>query len=180
MAITRITSIKKDIKSKIEYITGFNFEMSIAERRKLDETRITTCLECALKVADLQFTAYQKHFHKTSGVLAYHVIQSFKPDEIDASTSHEIGIKLAKLLTECRHQCVVTTHTEKNHIHNHIIFNAVSFMDGAKFHMDAVKYKYVAVRKISDDLCKEYGLSIIEEPKGKGMNYKVWLDKKVV
>ncbi|WP_434509358.1 relaxase/mobilization nuclease domain-containing protein [Priestia megaterium] len=108
-----------------------------------------------------QFKATREIWGKNGGIQAHHVIQSFKPDEVDPQQANEIGLQLAEKLAK-GHEVAVYTHTDKDHIHNHIVINAVNYEDGRKFHahgQEAIDH----VRKISDELCKEHGLSIVEE-----------------
>jgi hypothetical protein len=98
------------------------------------------------------------------------MIQSFSPGEVDYFTAHEIGKKLADGLLNGNYEYIVATHCDKNHIHNHIIFNSVSFTDRKKFHGDAALFH--RIRRISDKLCRDNNLSVIEEPSGdKGKCY---------
>jgi hypothetical protein len=106
-------------------------------------------------------------------VLAYHIRQSFKPGEVTPEEANEIGRRLALSFTKGRHSFVVATHTDKKHIHNHIIFNSTTLDCGRKFRNFWGSSK--AVRRISDLLCAEYGLSIIENPKPSRGSYADWL-----
>lgn len=110
-------------------------------------------------------------------VLAYHIRQAFKPGEITPEEANRIGYELAQRMTKGRYQFVVATHVDKNHIHNHVIFSAVSEDAGRRFRDFLGSAK--AVRKISDRLCLENGLSVIENPKRGKKDYGKWLgDKK--
>ncbi|MCJ7856532.1 relaxase/mobilization nuclease domain-containing protein [Lachnospiraceae bacterium NSJ-143] len=110
-------------------------------------------------------------------VLAYHIRQAFKPGEITPEDANRIGYELAQRMTKGRYQFVVATHIDKNHIHNHVIFSAVSEDAGRRFRDFLGSAK--AVRKISDRLCLENGLSVIENPKRGKKDYGKWLgDKK--
>ena len=108
----------------------------------------------------------KKDFKKLDGTVAYHGYQSFKEGEVIPETAHELGIKLATELWGNKYQVLVTTHLDKDsHIHNHFVLNTVSFVDGKKFHR--TKKDYCQMREVSDRLCREYGLSVIEKPIGK-------------
>jgi len=121
--------------------------------------------------------AVKNHFKKTDGIVAYHGYQSFAGNEVSPKQAHEIGIKLAKELWGDRYQVLVTTHLDKDsHIHNHFVINTVSWVDGKKFHR--TKKDYLQMREVSDRLCREYGLSVIEHPKGHGKNYAEWRAEK--
>lgn len=102
--------------------------------------------------------------------LAFHLIQSFEPGEVDYQKAHEIGKQLADAVTKGQHEYVVTTHIDKGHIHNHIIFCAVNFVDHHKYNSN--KRSYYGIRNMSDKLCRENGLSVVVPGKGsKGKSY---------
>jgi chaperonin cofactor prefoldin len=109
----------------------------------------------------------------SKNVLAYHIRQAFKPGETDAKTANAIGYDLALSFTKGKHAFIVATHTDKKHIHNHIIFNSTAISCERKF--NDFKRSGKVVRRISDLLCVQNGLSIIENPKpSKGRNYGKW------
>ena len=102
--------------------------------------------------------------------LAFHLIQSFEPGEVDYQKAHEIGKQLADAVTKGQHEYVLTTHIDKGHIHNHIIFCAVNFVDYHKYNSN--KRSYYGIRNMSDKLCRENGLSVVVPGKGsKGKSY---------
>lgn len=109
-------------------------------------------------------------------VLAYHLIQSFKPGEITAQQAHEIGCEFTRRLLADRYEVTVSTHLDKSHLHNHIVFNSVAFVDGKMFRNQFRDY-YRGIRQISDDLCRENQLKVID-PKGHGKNYAEWAAEK--
>ena len=115
----------------------------------------------------------KKLFHDHKRIVAFHGYQSFKIGEVDANVAHEIGVKLAQKVFGNRFEVVVTTHLDKDHIHNHILINSTSFVDGKRF--CNTKKDYWNMRNTSDELCKEYGLSIIEDPfyDSKKLNYHI-------
>lgn len=106
------------------------------------------------------------------GRVCYHGYQSFREGEVTAEQAHEIGVKLAEQLWGDRFQVVVATHLNTGHYHNHIMLNAIAFADGYKFVNR--KSDYQQMRKVSDDLCREYGLSVIEHPGQSGKHYGEW------
>ena len=115
----------------------------------------------------------KKHFGKTDGVVAYHGYQSFAEGEVTPEIAHAIGQKMAQELWSGRYQVLVTTHLDKDsHIHNHFVINTVSWVDGKKFHR--TKQDYLQMRQVSDRLCREYGLSVIDKPKGHRKQYAQW------
>lgn len=136
--------------------------------------RFVSGVNCAPATARDEMIAVKKRFGKEDGVTAYHGYQSFAPGEADPETAHEIGLRLAKKLWGEKYQVLVATHLDKeNHLHNHFIVNTVSMIDGIKYHR--TEKDYYAMQKESDRLCREYGLSVIENPKrGKSKHYGEW------
>lgn len=168
MAITKIHAIKKTVNKAINYITNPD---------KTDGTLLVSGYNCEAMTAHMDFKITSLLAQEVKGDnskiggannLAYHTIQSFsKYDKLTPEEAHEIGKKLADAILQGKHEYVIATHIDKGHIHNHIIFNAVSFYDFGKFR--TVPYKTArGIREISDKLCEEKGLYVIKEPKGKG------------
>ena len=116
----------------------------------------------------------KKRFGKEDGTIAYHGYQSFAPGEATPEIAHKIGVELAQSLWGDRYQVVVATHLDKaNHLHNHFVLNTVSFVDGIKYHRTAKDYH--EMQTVSDALCREFGLSVIENPQpGKGKHFGEW------
>lgn len=115
----------------------------------------------------------KKAFQKEDGTIAYHGYQSFKEGEVTPELAHKIGIQLAQEVWGDRYQVLVCTHLDKkNHIHNHFVVNTVSFVDGIKYHRTKEDYQHM--RDVSDRLCREYGLSVVKHPEGKGKQYGEW------
>ena len=144
-----------------------------------DENIIThqqfvTGINCLPATARDEMQAVKRRFGKEDGVIAYHGYQSFAPGEADPKTAHEIGIRLAKELWGEKYQVVVATHLDKeNHLHNHFVVNTVSFVDGIRYHRTGKDYHDMQVA--SDNLCREYGLSVIENIQyGKSKQYGEW------
>lgn len=130
-------------------------------------------IKCHKDTAVQDMMAVKRKFEKTDGVIAYHGYQSFAEGEVTPDKAHEIGKALAKELWCYRYQVLITTHLDKDsHIHNHFVINTVSYVDGKKYHR--TKQDYYNMREVSDRLCKEYGLSVIEKPKTKGKSYAEW------
>lgn len=111
-------------------------------------------------------------YNETDGIIAFHAIQSFKPGEVTPSVAHEIGRQFAKGMWGDRFEVVIATHLNKSHIHNHFVLNSVSFADGNRYYDTPANYR--KMRRISDRLCEEYGLSVIRNPKNKGKHYAEW------
>lgn len=131
--------------------------ISYAEKRAKERGGV----DCPAEYAKAQFKATRELWGKTEGIQAHHVIQSFKPGEVTAKMANEIGQDLARNIAK-GHEAVVYTHTDKDHIHNHIVINAVSFENGSKY--QSSKKDLYKIREQSDQLCLAKGLSIIKEP----------------
>ena len=119
-------------------------------------------LHCSPETAKAQFKAAREMWGKNDGIQAHHVIQSFKPGEVTPEKANELGQELAEKLGK-GHEVVIYTHSDKKHIHNHIVINAVNFEDGYKFQLHGKK-AIEKVRHLSDEICKEHGLSIVDQP----------------
>ena len=194
MATTRIWSIKGRLDSVINYVKNPEktdsakytdselqaLEDVIRYAENADKTHqrlYVTGINCSSDIARDQMIMTKKQFDKTDKVLAYHGYQSFPPGEVTPDLAHEVGVELAKRLWGERFQILVTTHLDKDHLHNHFCLNSVSFTDGAKFRGGIKAYNIM--RDASDKLCREYGLSVIENPEyGKSKHYAEWKAEK--
>lgn len=136
--------------------------------------RFVSGINCSPATARDEMLAVKKRFGKEDGTVAYHGYQSFAPGEATPELAHEIGVKLATRLWGDRYQVIVATHLDKeNHLHNHFVLNTVSFADGIKYHR--TRKDYHEMQTVSDALCREYGLSVIEQPQqGRGKQYGEW------
>ena len=136
--------------------------------------RFVSGVNCHPATARAEMMAVKKRFGKEDGTIAYHGYQSFAPGEATPEMAHKIGVELAQRLWGERYQVVVATHLDKaNHLHSHFVLNTVSFVDGIKYHRTAKDYQ--EMQAVSDALCREYGLSVIENPHpGKGKHYGEW------
>ena len=160
MAITKLHPIETTLSRAINYIL---------DPKKTDDRMLCSGFGCAPETAYQQFQYLKKQAGKTDGYLAYHLIQSFEPGEVDYETAHKIGIELADKVLKGKYQYIVSTHIDRGHVHNHIIWNSVSMTDHAKY--NSTPSSYYNIRRISDSLCNEYGLSVIKEPREKGKTY---------
>lgn len=161
MAITKTHTIKATVNLAIDYI---------CDPEKTDGQLLISSYGCSPETADIEFEMTRdKSYSKRGTVLARHLIQSFEPNETTPEIAHEIGKRLADEVLQGKYEYVLSTHIDKGHIHNHIIFNAVSFTDFKKYHSN--KRSYRETRAISDKLCAEYGLSVIEPNENKGKSY---------
>ena len=136
--------------------------------------RFVSGVNCSPTTARDEMIAVKKRFGKEEGTVAYHGYQSFAPGEATPEMAHEIGLKLAKALWGEKYQVLVATHLDKaHHLHNHFVVNTVSFLDGIKYHR--TEKDYFDMQRESDRLCREYGLSVIENPqRGKSKHYGEW------
>ena len=154
MAVTKIHPIKTTLKKAIDYICN---------RDKTDgEIYVTTHL-CSRENAHKEFEFTKKQFNSRTKTLAHHLIQSFVPEE-----AHQVGIELCEKILEGRYEYVLATHINKNHIHNHIIFNSIDVDEGKVYH--SYYSLYMNIRNQSDKLCKEHNLSVSDQEAQKEIN----------
>ena len=167
MSITRIHAIKATVKRSIDYICN---------PAKTDGETLITAFGTTVEYAPAMFANALKKTDPSDPNLAYHLIQSFAPGEVGAKEAHEIGKELAERLLGGRYSYIVSTHTDKNHCHNHIIFCAADNITHKKYH--DCKRSYWNIRHINDELCEEHNLSVIKENKHIGKRYKEWMADK--
>ena len=161
MAVTKIKPIKSTLSKALDYIENPD---------KTDGKMLVSSFGCSYETADIEFGYTLSQALDKGNNLAFHLIQSFAPGEVDYEKAHEIGKQLADAVTKGQHEYVVTTHIDKGHIHNHIIFCAVNFVDHHKYNSN--KRSYYGIRNMSDKLCQENGLSVVVPGKGsKGKSY---------
>lgn len=152
----------------------------VANPQKTDNGKLITGYGCDSRTADAEFLLAKRQYIAATGrvrgtddVIAYHVRQSFKPGEITPEEANRLGVEFAKRFTKGNHAFVVCTHIDKSHIHNHIIWSSVSLEYDRKFRNFWGSTK--AVRRLSDTICIENGLSIVENPKLHRKSYNKWL-----
>ncbi len=161
MAVTKIKPIKSTLSKALDYIQN---------PAKTDEKMLVSSFGCSYETADIEFEYTLSQALDKGSNLAHHLMQSFEPGEVDYQTAHEIGRQLADSVTKGQHEYVLTTHIDRGHIHNHIIFCAVNFVDHHKYNSN--KRTYYGIRNMSDKLCRENGLSVVVPGKGsKGKSY---------
>lgn len=160
---------KTDLTNLLHYAT--QQRKTTVQEEGVPVKQLVTGIHCAPATARQEMQAVKKRFGKEKGVIAYHGYQSFAPGECIPELAHEIGVKLARQLWGDRYQVLVATHLDReNHLHSHFVINTVSFVDGKKFYRSGQDYR--AMREASDALCREYGLSVIENPQpGKAKHY---------
>ncbi len=132
----------------------------VGESEELMEQYVSG-VNCAPTTAREEMIAVKKRFGKEGGIVAFHGYQSFAPGECNPAMAHEIGKKLAEELWGSQYQVLIATHLDKaNHLHNHFVVNSVSFLDGKRYHRTNQDYR--DMRMVSDRLCKEYQLSVVQ------------------
>ena len=160
MAVTKTHPIKSTLKAAIDYICN---------PAKTDGSLLISSYGCSAETADIEFAWTRQHAIDKGENLGRHLIQAFAPGEVTPEEAHQIGLELAKEILGGKYEFVLTTHIDRGHIHNHVIWNAVSFTDHRHYHSN--KRSYYEIRRISDRLCKEHGLSVIVPGQEKGKSY---------
>ncbi|KSV57417.1 relaxase/mobilization nuclease domain-containing protein [Acetivibrio ethanolgignens] len=163
MAYTKIHAIKATVDKAIDYICN---------SEKTDEKMYISSYACSPETAAIDFKYTLDHCRENSPNKAYHLIQAFAPGEVDFEEAHTIGQELADKVLEGKYSYVVTTHIDKGHVHNHIIFCATDNLEYNKYH--DCKQTYYRIRQLSDELCKEHQLSVIIPGENRGKKYKEW------
>jgi len=146
--------------------------MENGEKISLPTRQLAGSINCGLDTALSDMLHTKQRWGKSGGVLGYHLIHSFAPGEVTPEQAHEIGMEFAQKLLGNRYEAVVTTHLDQQHLHCHILFNSVSFLDGKKYR-DSFRDYYGDIREISNAVSKAHGLSVIE-PSGSGKSYAQW------
>lgn len=181
MATTKIWKVVKRVDHVIDYAEDkektktiefkSNYEMIVDDlssvidyARNADKTEkefFVSGINCEPDSAYEEMQDAKKFYHKEDKILAFHAYQSFKQDEASPELAHKIGMQLANEMWGDRFQIIVTTHLNTDNIHNHFVVNSVSFKDGKKYYSN--RTNTAIFRHISDEICKEYGLSVLEE-----------------
>ena len=159
MAVTKIHPIKTTLKKAIDYICNGD--------KTDDEIYVTTHL-CSRENAYKEFELTKKQFNSRTKTLAHHLIQSFVPEEVSFEEAHQVGIELCEKILGGKYEYVLATHIDKDHIHNHIIFNSIDVDEGKVYH--SYYGSYMNIRNQSDELCKEHNLSVIDLETQKEIN----------
>lgn len=189
MATTKIWPVKGSLKRLVDYATNpekttkddlavvieyaMNGDKTTGENEK---ACYVTGVNCFSETALEEMKSVQRHYGKTGGNVAYHCYQSFKPGEVTPEQCHQLGIELARRMWGDSYQVLVATHLDRDHLHNHLVCCSVSFIDGKKFNDN--KGAYAKLRKLSDEICLENGLSVIEKPLGKTPRQLHFAEKK--
>ena len=163
MAYTKIHAITATVNKAVDYICN---------PAKTDEGILISSYGCSPETAAYDFKFALSKTSQSNPNKAYHLIQSFLPGEVSYKEAHQIGVELADKLLEGKYSYVVTTHIDKGHVHNHIIFCAADNVNHEKYH--DCKKTYYNIRNLSDTLCKEHELSVITPGEKRGKTYKEW------
>lgn len=163
MAYTKIHAVKATVHKAIAYICNPD---------KTDGSILISSFGCSPETAHFDFKFALSKTSRNDENKAYHLIQSFLPGEVDFDTAHQIGMELADRVLEGKYSYVVSTHIDRDHIHNHIIFCAADNLDHHKY--NDCKKSYYRIRQLSDELCKEHHLSVIVPGKERGKKYNEW------
>ncbi len=165
------TELTSDMQN---FVNVFSYDIN---PNKTNNQQFVTAINCKKEIALEQMILTKKQFNKEDKYIAWHGYQSFKPDEVTPELCHEIGVKLAQQMWGDRFQVIVSTHLDKDHLHNHFCFNSVSFLDGKKYNYS--KTEMQRLRDTSDLICKEYGLSVIAtDNKSKAPSRTLYLAEK--
>ena len=159
--------IVDDLRNVIDYARNSN---------KTEKEYFVTGINCEPNSAYEEMLDTKKYYNKEDKILAFHAYQSFKEGEVTPELAHKIGVQLANEMWGDRFQVIVTTHLNTHCIHNHFVINSVSFKDGLKYYDNHTNYSIM--RHLSDEICKEYGLSVLEEKSTKKkLNYENFYKK---
>ena len=195
MATTKIWKVQKRLDHVINYATNEEKTKNNYSKYRMDEFNsirqvmtyatnpdktekqfYTTGINCEIEDAVKQMQFVKIFYGKENGILAFHAYQSFSEGEVTPEIAHEIGVKLANEMWGDRFQVVVSTHLNTKHLHNHFVINSVSFKDGKKYYSNLSNT--ALLRKTSDEICEEYGLSILKEKTCKsGINFENFYKK---
>lgn len=186
MATTKLWHIQGRLKDLVDYVENpektvkpglqdfFNVFSYTQNPDKTAGGQFVTAINCQKDIALQQMILTKQRYGKEDGYIAWHGYQSFKPGEVTPEQCHALGVELAKQMWGGRFQIIVTTHLDKEHLHNHFCINSVSFKDGGKYNFSKKELK--RLRDTSDRLCREHGLSVVERPH-KAPTRQVWLDE---
>lgn len=168
MAVTKIKPIKSTVKKALDYIEN---------PTKTDEKLLVSSFGCSFETADIEFHMELEQAMQKGNNLAHHLIQSFAPGEASPEQAHEIGQQLADEVLGGKYEYVLSTHIDKGHVHNHIIFCAVDMVEHKKYISNKQSYAYI--RRTSDRLCRENGLSIVTPGQNRGKSYAEYQAEKI-
>lgn len=176
MAYDKIIPIRRRLDHCVDYALNeekTSLESALAYAGDPAKARqLVTGINCDPDSAYQDMRATKRRWDKKGGILGYHIIHSYAPGETTPEQAHAAGVEFARRLLGERYEAVVCTHIDREHLHCHIVFNSVSFMDGRKYRSDFESY-FDTLRNTSNEVSREFGLSVIE-PEGHGKHYAQW------
>ena len=182
MATTSLWKISGSLKKVLDYAENpdktslKNIIDYASDKDKTDDELFVTGINCEVERVYEMMSETKRQFGKKDKVVAYHGYQSFKDGEVTPEECHAIGVETAKRLWGDRYEVIVTTHLNtKTHLHNHFVFNSVSFVDGEKFRYQTADI--LALREVSDEVCKEFGKSVLEKAPFHGSSSVYWVHR---
>lgn len=188
MATTSLWAVRGTIRDVVAYVKDPNktanpdYDLKnvltyAADSSKTEKQYYVTGLNCSPHFAFERMTATKERYGKRGGIVGYHGYQSFKPGELTPEECHKIGVLTAQKMWGDRFEVIVATHVKgSSALHNHFVINSVSFKDGKKYRWQ--KGSYRQLRRVSDDLCRQHQLSIIENPMPKKVPRQIWIAEK--
>ncbi len=188
MATTSLWAVRGTIRDVVAYVKDPNktanpdYDLKnvltyAADSSKTEKQYYVTGLNCSPHFAFERMTATKERYGKRGGIVGYHGYQSFKPGELTPEECHKIGVLTAKRMWGDRFEVIVATHVKgSSALHNHFVINSVSFKDGKKYRWQ--KGSYRQMRRVSDELCRQHQLSIIENPMPKKVPRQIWIAEK--
>lgn len=182
MATTSLWKVSGSLKKVLDYAenpekTSLQNVIDYAsDKEKTDNELFVTGINCEVDRAYEMMTETKRQFGKKDKVVAYHGYQSFKEGEVTPEECHAIGVETAKRLWGDRYEVIVTTHLNtQTHLHNHFVFNSVSFVDGEKFRHKTEDI--LNLREVSDEVCREFGKSVLENAPFHGSSSVYWVHR---
>ena len=178
MAVTKILVVRNKLSRMIDYANNpdktslMNALDYATDAQKMETSLMQSVMNCMPDTAYYDMRDTKRRWDKEDGVQAYHIIQAFEHGEVTPHIAHEIGCEFARRLFADRFEVVVATHLDKAHLHNHIVINSVSFVDGKKYRSNIGSY-YRELRQTSDAICREYSLSVTQGER-RGKHYGEW------
>ena len=179
MAYDKIIPVTRRLDKCAKYVTN-------PEKTALDSVQgyianpekspLVTALNCQTATACQEMLSTKRRWGKTGGVLGYHLIHSYAPGEVTPEQAHAAGVEFARRLLGDRYEAVIATHVDREHLHCHILFNSVSFVDGKKYRNSFQDY-FGDIRETSNQVSREQWLSTIQ-PQGRGESYPAWQAEK--
>ena len=176
MAYDKIIPIRQRMDNCLGYVlnedkNSLDYALTYAENPQKSH-QLVTGINCQADTAYSEMQATKRRWDKRGGILGYHIIHSYAPGEVTPEEAHAAGVEFARRLLGDRYEVVISTHIDREHLHCHIVFNSVSFLDGRKYRSDFQSY-FGTLRETSNAVSRDHGLSVIEGT-GQGRHYAEW------